>query len=131
MTEKSAGKIITTGKGVSFTVVAASENTIELVIASGQGANILNIDKASAVLIADALSASCGKAASAGEQLYYLKLLNDDNNSNAYVNLRKRYGQVFIADKRTTDAVQTQFTLQEIYSNEKLRKYEHFIVPVK
>lgn len=129
MTEKSAGKIITTEKGVSFTVVAASENAIELVIASEQGTNILNIDKASAVLIADALTVSSGKATASGEKLYYLELHDADNSS--YINLRKRSGEVFIADQHPTGAVKTQFTLQEIYDNEKLRKYEHFIVPVK
>lgn len=129
MTEKTAGKIntTTTEKGVSFTVVAASENTIELVIASELGTNILNIDKASAVLIADALTVSSGKAVSAAEKLYYLELLDDEDAS--YINLRKNTGEVFIADEITTATVQTQFTLQEIYSNEKLRKYHHFIVP--
>ena len=128
MTERTAGKIITTEKGGSFTVVAASENTVELVIASELGTNILNIDKASAALIADAITVSIGKAVSAGEKLYYLELLDDDDAS--YINLRKNSGEVFIADKSPTATVQTQFTLQEIYSNEKLRKYEHFIVPV-
>lgn len=129
MTEKTTGTLIHTGKGVSFSVVAVSENTVELVIASELGTNILNIDKASAALIADALTVSSGKATAAGEKLYYLELHNEDNND-SHINLRKNTGEVMISDKRQTNAVQTKFTLQEIYDNEKLRKYVHFIVPV-
>lgn len=129
MTEKTASTLIRTEKGVSFSVAAVSEDIVEFVIASELGTNILYIDKVSAALIADAISVSCGKAVSAGEQLYYLELLDDDEDS--HINLRKESREVFISDKSPTAAVQTQFTLQEIYSNEKLRKYEHFIVPVK
>lgn len=129
MTKVNTGALITTEKGALCSVVAVSENTVELVVSSEFGATTLNFDKASAVLLADAISVSCGKAVSAGEQLYYLELLDDDEDS--YINLRKESREVFISDKSPTAAVQTQFTLQEIYSNEKLRKYEHFIVPVK
>ena len=130
MTEKSAGKCITTENGVSFSVAAASKNTLSCEISSELGTTILNIDKASAALIADAILFSCGKAAASGEKLYYLELHNEDNNDN-HINLRKNTGEVFISDNRQTNAVQTKFTLQEIYDNEKLRKYVNFIVPVK
>ena len=129
MTEKSAGKIITTEKGVNFSVVEMGDNTVEMVIVSELGVISLNIDKASAALIADELIVLSGKAVSAGEKLYYLELHNEDDND-SHINLRKSTGEVFIADKIHTCAVQTQFTLQEIYDNEKLRKYDNFIVPV-
>lgn len=129
MTEKTAGKIITTENGVNFSVVIMGVNAVELVIVSELGVLSLNIDKASAALIADELKVSSGKASAAGEKLYYLELHNEDNND-SHINLRKNTGEVMISDKRQTNAVQTQFTLQEIYSNEKLRKYANFIVPV-
>lgn len=130
MDEKTAGKIITTENGVNFSVVNMGVNTVALVIVSELGVMSLNIDKASAALIADEIKVLTGKAVSAGEKLYYLELHNEDNNDN-FINLRKNTREVMISDKRQTSAVQTQFTLQEIYDNEKLRKYVHFIVPVK
>ena len=117
--------------GASFSIGCATEDGVLMTVSQGIDFEntAIHIDREGIVLLADALYKSVGLEPI--ERLYYLKLIDGSDEEMQYINYRKEEEEVFIGDDANTVYMQTKFTLQEINSNPKLKKYAQFKVPVK
>lgn len=125
------GSVVRLKNGASFSISYYTDDEVVLAISDGFGsvATVTTIDSEGIVLLADALYKSVGLVPI--ERLYYLKLIDGSDEEMQYINYRKEEEEVFIGDDANTVYMQTKFTLQEINSNPKLKKYAQFKVPVK
>ena len=128
------GSVVRLKNGESFSISYSTDDEVAFAVSDGIGsvATVTTIDSEGVVLLADALYKSVGLEPI--EQLYYLKLLdgvNELDREQQYINFCRTDDEIWIDSSYQDSSAQTKFTLHEINSNPKLKKYAQFKVPVK